>query len=272
MGVAREKAKGILERIPKSGLSSLTNPAEFESFVGGPPLRKDGTKIYESRQKQMEATNYAMTFCNEFAGEFGRSVLGVYVGGIDLKSFVFGSGKAYAWVDSSSGAEPKYGDIYFTNRPHQHLGVSRGVVGGRHHVAEAGQGGAIARQDYLKLSDSPWNPAAYVGWIDIDLWLSGSAEPAAPQLTPVGTWTVWGDKKRYRWTYTFSANNNVTWVDAFDSTESGHGTWSFQGRYLLIMWKSGSSDLWNLPMNYASMTGIEDMKNGTKIDIQASRN
>ncbi len=257
----RRQAQLHIDKIPPGGLGSDDNSAAFDSFVGKAP------DPYPTRQKQMEATGYKMTYCNEFAGEVARAVTKTYVGAINFKQWVL-SNKSHAWIDSTSGAEPKYGDIFFTTLPHQHLGVSRGVRDGTHFTVEAGQGGIHYKQDFLKFLSNPWIRSHYSGWMDIELFMS-AAPPTPAFSSPVGKWTVWGKHRTYRWTYTFSANHNVTWMDVFNG-KWGSGKWSVDSRHLIIAWNSGSSDLWNLPINPSGMTGSADMQEEGKIDIQAS--
>jgi hypothetical protein len=265
----RNKAKVYLNPIPDGGLSSLTDQDQFEAFVGKGPRRDDGSLIYPSRQAQMEASGWQMTMCNEFAGEFGRFITGgTYLGSLNLEDMILKSAKAYAWVDSDDDVKPQFGDIYYVIRGHRHLGVSCGVHSGRHYKVEAGQGGINFKQDFIKWTDSLWDPNDYAGWLDIDRYMGPA--PSTTPLSPVGKWTVWGARRRYRWTYTFDGKGNVTWMDVFNGMYGG-GTWRFDSHYLLIDWHSGSKDIWNLPVNFAGMTGIEDMKSEGTIDIQASK-
>jgi hypothetical protein len=268
----REKAKAYIDRIPAAGLSSKDNPQQFESFVGKAPAPQPGKKGYTSRQEQMEASGYKMTFCNEFAGEFGRAMTGTYMGALDLRTFILkthdNGKKAYSWVNSDSGQQPKIGDILYSDKPHPHLGVSRGVENGKLLKVEAGQGGKNYQQDFLKFTDSKWAPSDYIGWIDIDLFVNG--KKGLTELSPVGKWTVLGDKKRYRWAYAFEENGKVRWFDIFNGMH-GDGVWNFQGEFLFINWFSGSYDKWKLPVNFEKMTGSETSKGEGTIDIEASK-
>jgi hypothetical protein len=263
----RAKGKAHLAPIPDGGLGSSDNPDEFDRYAGK-PRRADGSLMYPSRQAQMEASGWQMTFCNEFAGEFGRYVTGTYLGALNLEDFILKSSKAYAWVESEDGVTPQFGDIYYVIRGHRHLGVSCGVHNGRHYTIEAGQGGTHYKQDFIRWNDAPWDPNAYAGWLDIERYMG--APPSSQPLSPVGKWTVWGAHRKYRWTYTFDKNGTVVWMDVFNGMY-GSGHWYFDSHYLLIDWHSGSKDIWNLPVNFDGMTGIEDMKVEGTIDIQASK-
>lgn len=277
MSTARDKAKIYLARVPSTGwLSSRDQPDEFDALVGRAPRqppdrRQPKISGYDTRQEQMEASGWQMTFCNEFAGECARFSTNVYMGALNLEDWILKGPKAYAWIDSASGKEPQFGDIFYVLRPHRHLGVSRGVKAGKHLMVEAGQGGINFKEDRLAYTEAAWDPANYAGWVDIDLFVDGPAEDTTTPTSPVGKWTVWGDRRRYRWTYTFvEKNNRVTWVDVFNGM-SGGGTWLYEGEYLQINWDSGSWDKWKLPVNPAGMTGSEHMRGEGVIDIQASK-
>ena len=117
MSKIRDRAWVFMSRVPQAGLSSLTDSTAFDALVGAAPG-------YENRQAQMKATDYTMTFCNEFAGNIGRLTIGTYVGALDLKQWVLASKRPYAWVEASSGSLPKRGDILYFFGKHRHLGVA----------------------------------------------------------------------------------------------------------------------------------------------------
>ncbi len=107
--------------------------------------------------------------------------------------------------------------------------------------------------------------------IDLDLFASPSAK-ITETSSPVGKWTVWGDNRRYRWTYTFfNDKSKFEWVDVFNDGMRGQGTWKIDSKSPIIFWNSGSVDLWDLPINFNGMTGIEDMKEKGKINIHATK-
>ena len=135
---------------------------------------------------------------------------------------------------------------------------------------EGGQGGKDAKQDFIRWTSSPWPEASLVGWLDIDLWEYGPGyEESQPDVE--GEWTVWGDKRRYRWTYKFNAEDaSVTWRDVFNGM-TGRGTWKFEKDKLRIDWKSGSVDVWDLPLDFSGTNGVEDMKAEGLMDIFATK-
>lgn len=277
MGTAREKAKIYLARVPSTGwLSSRDHQEKFDGLVGQAPRRPTDRKLpresgYDTRQDQMAASGWQMTFCNEFAGECARFCTNVYMGALNLEDWILKGNKPYAWIDADSGKQPQFGDIFYVLSPHRHLGVSRGVKDGVHLKVEAGQGGIHYKEDRLAYTQSQWNPAEYAGWVDIDLFVDGPAADTVTPNSPIGKWTVWGDRRRYRWNYTFvEKNNRVTWVDVFNGM-SGGGTWLYEGDYLQINWDSGSKDFWKLPVNPAGMKGWEHMKGEGEISIEASK-
>jgi hypothetical protein len=261
----RDRAWVYMSRVPADGLSSLANPKEFDGLVGHAP------GDFGTRQEQMASTGYQMTFCNEFAGETGRFAIGTYVGALDLKAWVAASAKPYAWVEVSSGAQPKKGDILYFFGKHRHLGVAVKVEGGKLYKVEAGQGGSFAKQDFLKWTDTAWPPSDLIGWLDIDLWEYGpDFSESQPDIG--GDWTVWGDKRRFQWTYNFNTENaTVTWRDVNDGSQHGAGKWRFADGKLKIDWKSGSTDTWDVPIKYDGTKGFEDMKGEGKMDIFATK-
>jgi len=263
MSRVRERAWVYMSRVPKDGLSSLDDSDAFDALVGKAPG-------FASRQDQMAASNYVMTFCNEFAGECARFSIHTYAGALNLQAWVKAKGKSYAWVDASSGSQPKKGDILYFRGKHEHLAVAVEVKGDVLYKVEAGQGGAYYKQDYLKWTNEPWPPATLVGWLDIDLWEYGPGyEESQPDVE--GEWTVWGDNRRYRWAYKFNADNaTVTWRDVFNGMH-GQGTWRYANDKLLIDWKSGSTDVWDLPLKFDGTIGVEDMKGEGKMDLFATK-
>jgi len=263
MSRVRDRAWLYMSRVPKDGLSSRDDSDAFDALVGKAPG-------FASRQDQMKASNYVMTFCNEFAGECGRSSIHTYVGALDLRTWVKKSPRPYAWVEPSSGSEPKKGDILYIHGQHQHLAVAVEVKGNFLYKVEAGQGGAKDKQDFLKWTKSPWPSDDLVGWLDIDLWEYGPGyEDSQPDVE--GDWTVWGDKRRFRWAYKFNADDaTVTWRDVFNGMH-GKGTWRYEKDKLFIQWKSGSTDEWRLPLKFDGTEGFEDMKGEGKMDIFATK-
>jgi len=277
MSKARDRARAFCAKVPPSGLGSRDNSAAFDSFVGPGPLKRnaDGrmVKVYASRQEEGKSSNWARTFCNDFAGECSRfSTNGTYMGNIipSLKEATLKGPKPYAWIDKDSGAEPDYGDILgFQIGKDMHLGVAVGVKGSTLYKIEAGQGGSVGDQDLLKWTNGPWpRHPNLVGWVNIDLWCYGKNYSSA-QLSPEGLWTVWVNKRTARYAYKF-AESSVTWRDVFNG-QTGPGTWSFEDEGLVIRWKSGTRDVWDLPLDYSGTRGFEQSPGEGKIDIFATK-
>ncbi|WP_306225271.1 hypothetical protein [Bosea beijingensis] len=277
MSKARDRARQFCAKVPPSGFGSRDNSLAFDNMVGPGPLKKgeDGRmkKVFENRQKEGENSNWQRTFCNDFAGECSRfSTNGSYLGNIipTLKEATLKGPKPYAWVDAGSGVEPDYGDILgFQIGKNMHLGVAVGVKGGRLHKIEAGQGGVNFGQDFIKWTSSTWpSPPNLVGWVNIDLWCYGKAYSSG-QTSPEGLWTVWMNKRTARYAYKFG-ETTVTWRDVFNG-QTGSGTWSFEDEGLVIRWKSGTKDVWDLPLDYGGTAGYEQSPGAGRLDIFATK-
>jgi len=92
-------------------------------------------------------------------------------------------GKSYAWVPSTTGARPKFGDI-FQLPPRLHQGISLDFDGDFWNTAEGGQGGKshgnppfdlIKRKQARQTSDVVTNEKGETlkGWLDIERFLNG---------------------------------------------------------------------------------------------------
>src|SRR5215813_8200393 len=108
-----------------------------------------------------------LTGCNAFVGWYSGNLLGANLGGFQLDTILKGKGKLHTWVKSSSGYEPRYGDICLhTGRGH--MSICLGISGGRRKAVQAGIGGPSLRYDSIDTSDDAWTPSSIEGWVDIE--------------------------------------------------------------------------------------------------------
>ena len=204
----RERARQILSEVPPLGQQINSVGPTASKFV----------KMTGTSQATLEAnwkTGGIMTTCNAFTGWFGRELGSKdYLGRFDLEQMVKKWGKEHAWVSASSGAQPKYGDIFKAKK--FHVGISLDFEGGMWNTAESGQGGSRTGYDIIKRKQTPWDPGAMQGWVDIDVLLgSGASASAQKSSAPVpewlpGWWVVsWRHESYY---YFFDRNFGVSWT------------------------------------------------------------
>jgi hypothetical protein len=203
----RERAQQILTEVPPFGQQINSVGPTAAKFV----------KLTGTTQATLEAnwkTGGIMTTCNAFVGWFGRELGSKnYLGRFDLETMVKKWGKEQAWVPATSGAQPKYGDIFKAKK--FHVGISLDFEGGLWNTAESGQGGSKIGYDILKRKRTPWDPALMQGWVDIELLLGdGAAQPKSstipvPDWLP-GWWAVsWRQDMYY---YFFDRSFGVSWT------------------------------------------------------------
>jgi hypothetical protein len=205
----RERAMQILLEVPPLG--------QQINSVG--PTAAKFLKMTGTSQATLEAnwkTGGIMTTCNAFVGWFGRELGSKnYLGRFDLEAMVKKWGKEHAWIPASSGAQPKYGDVFKAKK--FHVGISLDFEGGLWNTAESGQGGSKIGYDIIKRKRATWDPTLLQGWVDIELLL-GDGTTASEQKTstvPVpewlpGWWVVsWRHETYY---YYFDRNLGVSWT------------------------------------------------------------
>jgi hypothetical protein len=204
----RERAKQILSEVPPLGQQINSVGPTANKFV----------KMTGTSQATLEAnwkTGGIMTTCNAFVGWFGRELGSKnYLGRFDLEAMVKKWGKPHSWIPASSGAQPKYGDIFRSKK--FHVGISLDFEGGMWNTAESGQGGSKIGYDIIKRKQTAWDANSLQGWVDIELLLGDSAQPSAqtngipiPEWLP-GWWAVsWRQQTYY---YFFERNLAVSWT------------------------------------------------------------
>jgi hypothetical protein len=207
----RERARQILLEVPPFG--------QQINSVG--PTAAKFLKMTGTSQAVLEAnwkTGGIMTTCNAFVGWYGTQLGSKnYLGRFDIETMVKKWGKEHAWIPVSSGAQPKYGDIF---RPKKfHIGLSLDFEGGMWNTAESGQGGSKTGYDIIKRKRSNWDPGLIQGWVDIELLLGDGDTGPAPTVqkssAPVpdwlpGWWVVsWRHETYY---YFFDRNFGVSWT------------------------------------------------------------
>jgi hypothetical protein len=206
----RERARQILSEVPPLG--------QQINSVG--PTAAKFLKMTGTSQATLEAnwkTGGIMTTCNAFVGWFGRELGSKnYLGRFDIETMLKKWGKEHAWVPATSGAQPKYGDIF---RPKKfHMGISLDFTGGMWNTAESGQGGSKTGYDIIKRKQASWDPSLLQGWVDIELLLGDAPAADTPVQKPgvpvpewlPGWWAVgWRHQTFY---YFFDRSFGVSWT------------------------------------------------------------
>ena len=218
-------------------------------------------------QPDWDAGGYK-TGCNAFVGWYSRAIkTGMNFGGFDFEGPLRKLGKQHAWVRSSSGYQPQYGDICMHDKDAKgkdivHTSVSLGVADGTWKRLNAGQGGPASGADIIAVSSGPWSSTLLKGWVDID-----SLVPA-PQPVPswvLGWWEVTfkGDtyyyyldlKQQAKWSE-YQPRDTMTPMLATDGgtgafTATNHGE-------VTVRWRSGTVEKFN-----RAMVGSGDTMQGT---------
>ena len=207
----RERARQILSEVPPLGQQINSVGPTAGKFV----------KMTGTSQATLEAnwkTGGIMTTCNAFVGWFGRELGSKnYLGRFDLETMVKKWGKEHAWIPATSGAQPKYGDIFRSKK--FHVGISLDFEGGLWNTAESGQGGSKTGYDIIKRKQTAWDAGTLQGWVDIELLLTDGAvqqKPAAANAgVPVPDWLPgwWAVNWRHQtFYYFFDRSCGVSWT------------------------------------------------------------
>jgi len=195
-------------------LSGITHLDLLRSWGKAP--RADGSTFAD--------TPPGLTSCNGFVGIYGNSIglteptppksLGKFKLEQKLKQW----GKSHAWIPSTAGARPKFGDI-FELAPRLHEGISLDFEGDVWNTAEGGQGGSqtgfdiIKRKQARQTSDVVTNDKneTLKGWVDIERFLNGPPPTTVPSWLP-GWWSVpWRGRTFF---YFFDSNFTASWTFA----------------------------------------------------------
>ncbi len=163
-----------------------------------------------------------LTSCNGFVGIYGASIgltdqtTANSLGKFRLDQWLKKWGKSHAWIPSTAGARPKFGDI-FELAPRLHQGISLDFDGDLWNTAEGGQGGSkmgfdiIKRKQARQISDVVTNDKAETlkGWVDIERFLNGPPPTTVPSWLP-GWWSVpWRGRTFF---YFFDTNFTASWT------------------------------------------------------------
>jgi hypothetical protein len=204
MSNIRDRAEEILKAVPPFGQQINSNGATAAKFTSLTGITH--ATLVENWQK-----GGIMTSCNGFTGWYGRQLgSNKYLGRFDLNTYLPSIGKGHAWVKSTPGARPKFGDIL--RHTSFHVDVCIGFDGEVLLRAASGQGGKSIGYDILKRvrGASAYDPSKLQGWIDIEAYFDdASPSVPAPQWL-LGWWKVsWRGEAYY---YYFDSNNQAKWT------------------------------------------------------------
>lgn len=195
MSAKREEAAKILAQIPKSaeGIRSDLQPDEFFKWTG-----IQHSEMLESWRQNMNGPKL-WTACGGFASKFA-GLMGItdVASVFDLEKSLIDTGKAFAWVAASSGADPQVGDIL--RHVAFHADVAAGWQGRKLIRVAAGQSShprptksVEGEFDRLKwvTGDSNYDPQKLIGWLDLDMYFGTEASAGPPMEWLNGWWKVW---------------------------------------------------------------------------------
>lgn len=204
MSEIRDKARAIIDR---------TLPGNTVITSNGPtgPKYTEMTGLTHKRLIDSWASGINLTGCNGFTGWFGVQMGSpVALGGFDLEGIVKKAGKPEAWIPSTPGIRPKYGDIL--RHATFHVDVALDFEGAILWRAAGGQGGSASQCDIIKRvrGQAAYNPARLLGWIDMEIFLADQWEPDVPSIWFEGWWKVSDGDAYY---YFFEPNGGVSYVE-----------------------------------------------------------
>lgn len=202
----RETAAKILEEVPQApaGIRSDLEPQRFHDFTG---IWHDDMKDSWRKNKQGPKL---WTACGGFAGWYaGR--MGIAISDVfELEKSLIDTNKQHAWVQASSGAKPRVGDIL--RHTIFHVDVAAGWKGTNNKVSNEWSAGArlirvAAGQsshprpttsvesefDALKwvTGERAYDASKLQGWLDIDLFFEPAPVPGPSLAWLEGWWKVW---------------------------------------------------------------------------------
>lgn len=197
----RTLARSIIDgKIPKTGEILSEGPTE--------DLFKEVTGLDQGDLLWSWTGGGNLTSCNAFTGWFSRKIgSDTSLGFFELESELKKQGREIAYVSASSGARPKYGDIFRATS--FHVGVSLDC-GSEWETAEGGQGGKTRGVDSVCRKKRPYNAANVQGWIDIDLYFAAMRQSQMLPALLTGWWKVTdGATTDYWWFGTAQENKNL---------------------------------------------------------------
>ncbi len=239
----RKKAEAILDPVtkqvpiysdkPKNGVDLYARYTDLS--------QKHLEKNWDTVQKNGKKGQ--MTGCNSFVGWYSRQLGTVYLGGIDIEADLRKAGMQHAWVRSSSGGKPRYGDMC-QHAEVTHTSISLDMEGGTWPRLNAGQGGSGMRKDVIAISKGVWASGVLKGWVDIDS-LAKATAPVPDWL--LGWWQVAFRGDTYY--YYFDLTHQVKWSEfrprdtmmRMMATDGGAGSFAVKdGSEITIKWRSGN--------------------------------
>ena len=249
----RAKAKGLLQPVLGQVPILSNDQSKGKLYTNYTGYTQDYLEEWWDVKKK------PLTGCNAFVAWYSRSLLGNNLGGFQLDQILKGLNELHTWVKSSSGYEPRYGDICL-HAGRGHMSICLGIGGGRRKAVQGGMGGPRLRYDSIDTSDDPWNPSAIEGWVDIESYRAQTDN--VPDWLQ-GWWEVTFRGDTYY--YYFDLKRQVKWSemqprDIFTpmlATDGGVGTFSNAGTEVTVRWRSGTVEKF-------TATGQEfDTMNGT---------
>jgi len=206
MGI-RERAKEILNANIPEGRVFYSNGASAKEF----------TRLTAGYTHEQLVQNWSkggqLTCCMGFVQWYGYQLgAKINLGQFTLPKPVIDIGKGDAWVKSSKGPEPKYGDILLHTGVHIDVALDIDKAHILHRVA-AGQGRVGQRDILCRVKGAaPFDFRKLQGWIDIERYFESGAATAPNPSWLVGWWKVtWRGQAFY---YLFDRGSQVRWTQA----------------------------------------------------------
>ena len=251
----------IRDKAPEYFVKMPAIPGEVPS--NGTPTEREIFEYYTGQtQKSIEAlwadpAHKDYTTCNDFVGHFTLAMVGVYLGFFQLEASLKKLGKGHSFVKSEPGVRPKYGDIFRAKS--FHMGVFLDFDGDQINTAEGGQGGRKSRgYDIIKLKNTSFNPANYIGWCDIEKFAEKAPKPDVAEFvgpvpdTVAGWWQVWWDgQAKY---FHFGRDRKAVWtkVKPKSSTQAPPAAVEGTGPMLIDV-KGGVTVQWAAPSTWTDV-------------------
>jgi hypothetical protein len=275
MGSIRERARQILSVVPPLG-------QQINSVGATASLFTKLTGVDQATLQKNWDGGGIMTTCNGFTGWFSRELGSkLYLGRFDLDTYLPKNNLGHAWIKSTPGSRPKFGDI--CRYAKFHVGISLDFEGDIWNHVDSGQGGKKTGYDIIKRirDTNPYEHTKLLGWVDLEKYFGESSatgdeatEPTAADKAngPVPNWLLgwwnvsWRGQAFY---YYFDSTYSVKWTQmlprdttrpALSANDTGKVSVESPSDFSIVWGKTGSIEKFSRPLGTSQMRGSWNSK------------
>jgi hypothetical protein len=232
LSAIRQRAKKILDGAVPEG-------AEYHSKGQGAAEFTRYTNYTQQTLQSNWDSGGIMTACNGFTGWYSLQLGSKeQLNKFDVKKHLQALGRSEAWVASTKGRRPKYGDILLHATLHMDVAIGFDDAGHLRRVA-AGQAGKKQGYDSLTrvTGTQPYDYTKLQGWVDIDVYF---ATATAGLEWLVGWWAVSDGNSYY---YYFSPAGTVQYTKTPPAVKTApvmsmlnQGKYTYTSPNLVVTW------------------------------------